>query len=52
MTHPSFQGRPAIHTYDNVKVLERQVINPLKRITVVSQDGFAEAQAYGPGKGE
>ena len=41
-------GQPAIHTFDNVRVLGTSLMTPLTPITVVMQDGFAQRHSLWP----
>ncbi len=46
----SYEGMPAIHTYDNVRILGNSLMTPLTEITVVMQATFHSGRGYGLGE--
>ena len=44
----SHEGSPAIHTYDNVRMLGNSFMTPLTEITVVMQGDFPQRQGLWP----
>lgn len=44
----SHDGRPAIHTFDNVRVLGNSLMTPLTEITIVMEGDFPQRQGLWP----
>jgi hypothetical protein len=42
------EGKPAIHTFDNVRMFQDRSVTPLKKITAVMLDGFAQRHGLWP----
>ena len=44
----SYDGKPAIHTFDNVRLLGNSLMTPLTEITVVMEGDFPQRQGLWP----